>query len=426
MKKIIIALIFLSLSPICQAQFWKKKKVDEPRSKPMHVQPTAGKRDSSNTQELTKLKKPVPPSYPQPIKKERYRVDVLLSLGLDQLVENDKAVMKDIPSHLLPAFHFYAGIKLAVKDLNEASQKVDIYIHDINSKGKDIATLLSQSSLRETDLMIAFLQSSEIAPLAAFAKENHINLLSALSPSATGIEDNPYLILVQPTLSTHIDELVGYAIKKFGNLPKYVLSSEKTAVQEEALDELKSALATIDYTEIELGTRKQDLAAKFDTSKTNLVFVNILSVSESFKVLQELAQLAPKYRFKVFGMPSWKTMPSAIVADSFANLDIYYTSPFFYDLNSRLGKEIIERYNKSYTGTASEMVFRGYESIYWTVDLLSRYGTVFNEHIHDVRFSPFTRYAVKPVWSKDNDFLYLENKNLYIFRCSGGIVLLQD
>ena len=66
------------------------------------------------------------------------------------------------------------------------------------------------------------------------------------------------------------------------------------------------------------------------------------------------------------------------------------------------------------------MVYRGYESVYWLSHLLHRYGRYFNQHINDVSAAQFTRYNIEPEYSEENDFLYLENKKLYIYQYNDG------
>jgi hypothetical protein len=72
------------------------------------------------------------------------------------------------------------------------------------------------------------------------------------------------------------------------------------------------------------------------------------------------------------------------------------------------------------------MVYRGYESLYWMTTLLEKYGPVFNQNLSDVSAAPFTRYELQPVWSKDNEYLYLENKKLYIFHYQNGGYIIEQ
>lgn len=419
-------------SPAANAQFWKKIfKGEKSKEVPSTSQEKATEEHKSTKTESKGIftKKRIVPDYPNSSKKERYRVDILMPLNLDVLVQDNKPVYKTPPQHAVPAINFYEGVKLAVEALNKQEHKLDIHIHDISSRNKGIRRFIDDPGFQQTDLIIGYVQSSEIPELAIFAKNHQINFLSVLSPSDAGIIDNPYFLLVQPTLTTHTQKLVDYALNKHPLNPKYLFYLDDTPVQKESLNQLEKSLNQEEYIEIDCAKsifNKDSLVTIFDSTRTNIIFINILSTTIASSVLKELSGLTSNYRFEVYGMPSWKTLNGINTKDSFPGLEIYYTSPFYYELNSRPGKELSETYKKQYGPEPSEMVFRGFESLYWMADLLKKYGNRFNDHIHDVRAVPFTRYTISPTWNEKNDFLYMENKNLYIFHYKDGFFNIEQ
>ena len=69
-------------------------------------------------QKAEKVKKKREIEYPQSIAKERYRIDVLLPLYLDELVKEDKPTFKGkVPEKAQPGINFYEGVNLAVDTL---------------------------------------------------------------------------------------------------------------------------------------------------------------------------------------------------------------------------------------------------------------------------------------------------------------------
>jgi hypothetical protein len=140
-----------------------------------------------------------------------------------------------------------------------------------------------------------------------------------------------------------------------------------------------------------------------------------------------LAAIPSTYRFEIFGMPSWKFIKGLTQSSPLMKLSIYYTTPFYYDPTTAPGKYVNTEYSLTYGGEPSEFVYRGYESMYWLCHLLEQYGTVFNTRIKDVSAAPFTRFEIKNAYSKNNDFLYLENNQLYVLHYrNGGYVVEQQ
>lgn len=425
MQKAIISLCLLCsllmvAAPNAEAQFWKKIFKSEKKKQKSPDKPPKHEEKSTHFDKLKKRKLPV---YPETEKKQSYRIDVLLPLYVNSLVADGKAIFKKPPAKMLPTINFYEGIKMAADSLNSLGYNLDIYIHDIESKEGNINHLITTQTLNQSDLIIGYLQSNELGQITSFAKKNEINFISALSPADSGVADNPYFILIQPALATHINQLVNFALQKNKHNPKYVFYLENSAVQKEAYQQLQMNLEDESYITIDCSKEifnKDSLRTIFDPQKVNVIFINIFSTSVAESILKELVLLRPEFEFEIYGMPSWKVLSGLSSKKDYSDLNIYYTSPFYYDINSGPGKAVSNKYKKDYGGAPSELVFRGFESLMWMADLLSKYGTIFNNHITDVSATPFTRYRIQPKWSSKNDFLYLGNESLYIFHYKDG------
>lgn len=428
-KILLLAITCSLLTPAtAPAQFWKKifkKETKKPVRKP------SDKNKPVSKKEEPKLKKRIPPEYPSSEKKEVYRIDVLLPLNLNALVQNGKPLYKKVPDHLQQAINFYEGLTIAAQVLQGKKIRLEWYVHDITDPADNIAQLTTGKKMEGTDLIIGCVQSNDIPALAAYAKKKKINFVSALSPADANTKDNPYFILIQPTLKTHLDQLIAFANKKYGKNPKYIFHANNTSGEKEAYRQLREALSDekelrfIDCSRAKLST--DTLARLFDSTKVNAVFVSILDNGNAEQVLNALAAMPRSYRFQIFGMPSWKSLRGLSQASNYMGMSIHYTTPFYYDPTTGAGKYVTSQYTATYGGTPSEMVYRGYETLYWLSNLLEQHGTTFNKDIGDVSAAPFTRYEIEPAWSKENDFLYLENDKLYILHYqNGGYVVEQQ
>lgn len=411
------------------AQFWNKIFKKE-QKKPARKNNNANKNKTAGKKEEPKLKKKVEPEYPETTKKEVYRVDVLLPLNLNSLVVNGKAVNARTPEHAMPSINFYEGMTIAAEALKGKKLKMELYIHDINDPTSNIAQLTTNKKLEGSNLIIGSLQSNDIPAVAGFAKKNKINFVSALSPADANISDNPYFLLLQPTLKTHVTQLLEFADKKFSKAPKYIFHLSNTSGEKEAYTQLREAmieeknLKIIDCAHYKM--RTDSLSKLFDSTKTNVVFISVLELAKAEQILNALAELPPAYRFEIFGMPSWKSLRGLTQSSAYTTMSIYYTTPFFFDPTTGPGKYVGTEYKNLYGGSPSEMVYRGYETLYWMSNLLDKHGVIFNSNLSDVSTAPFTRYDIQPAWSKENDFLYLENKKLYIFHYQNGGYIVEQ
>ncbi|KAA5536667.1 amino acid ABC transporter substrate-binding protein [Taibaiella lutea] len=426
MRKI-VAISFLTVfclftsATISNAQFWKKLfGKEEPKSnKP------APKKDNKPIKQAPVEKKQAAPEYPATQMKAVYRVDVLLPLYLNTLVKDGKAVSKKSPEYAMGAINFYEGISIAAEAMNKQHLKLEINIHDITEANEKPEILIKNKKLDSTDLIIAYVQSNDIPELAAFAKKKKINFVSALSPADADTKDNPYFILIQSTLNTHLNQLVSFASNKYSKNPKFILYSKNTGGEKEAYQQIKTAIETDKNTTREIDCSQfnltaESLAKHFDSTKVNVLFVSTLDIELTEKILNTLAAMPSSYHFEIFGMPSWKYLKGLTQSSAYMKLSIHYTTPFYYDPTTAPGKYVNTEYGLTYGGEPSEFVYRGYESMYWLCHLLTQYGTIFNTRIKDVSAAPFTRFEIKNTYSEDNDFLYLENNKLYILHYQNG------
>lgn len=418
-------LCFFTTSNEANAQFWKKifGKEEQHKSKktPVKAKPAPPK-------EAEKPKKKTEPEYPESVIKTSYQVDVLLPLYLNTLVKDGKAVYPKAPEYAMGAINFYEGITIAANAMNKEHLKLEINIHDITDPDNKPELLTKTGKLDKSDLIIGYVQSNDIADLANFAKKHTINFISALSPADADVKDNPYFLLLQPTLTTHLEQLVDFAKKQYNVYPKYLLYSKQTGGEKAAYEQIKSALKTdknvqeIDCSDFSLSP--QMLAAKFDSNKVNILFVSILDLANAEKILNAIAALPSAYHFQIFGMPSWKYLKGLTQASNYMKLSVHYTTPFYYDPTTASGRFVSTEYKTTYGAEPTEFVYRGYETMYWLSHLLEHYGTIFNPKIKDVSAAPFTRFEIKPSYNKDSDFLYQENTKLYILHYqNGGYVL---
>lgn len=394
----------------------EKKQVHKPTNKPTPTKPATKKPSAparkSHSDQM---------DLPRTVRKERYRVDVLASIYLNETVKGGKSIYAvKLPEKVLPGLNFYEGIKLATDSLNKLGYQMDVYVHDITDPLSSIETLINTNTLDSSDLIIGAVSTPQVPTLAKYAQKRKINFVSALSPSDANIKGNPYFTLLQPTLQTHCEFLRSTISRRYPR-QKVLVYHRSTGVDETAFRTLiRDNLFT--YTPISANTlpTPAQLRSELDSTITNVIVVPIVDVASASKILESIAKDFPQYRFEVYGMPSWKGMNKLKKEEAASNTVVYITAPFYYDASTGRGQMIASGYRKLFGGHPAEMTYRGYETLTWYAYLLSNYGTIFNEKVSDNSTAIFTRFDVKPRWDKDDNLLYNENTHLYLYRFEGG------
>jgi len=362
--------------------------------------------------------------YPRTQMKPRYRIDVLAPMYLDDLVKDGSVTYKDkMPEKATAGIAFYEGVSIAADSLKRAGFNIDIYVHDVASAAESADMLVKKGSLDTADLIIGAVQSHDIPMLADYAKRKQINFISVLSASDAGVRDNEYFTMIQPSLKSHCMWIDSDVSRKFTGLKPAIIYRTSVPADSVAYSFItndsgaKSNFKTLLCNSL---PHKNDLLALFDTTKPNVVIVPVLDNTYADSLLKELSHDFPATHFEVYGMPSWNSIPSLRSGNPFPNLTIDVTTAVKIDPSTAAAKYVSHTFKTDYGGKASEIVYRGYETMFWYANLLKYYGTFFNTKYSDNTTAPFTKFEIKPSWDKNDDLMFNENTRLYLTKYESG------
>lgn len=423
MKNILLFLLLFVTTASSQdvyGQFWKKKKETPPKKKAATPKPKELEKEAATPKKKREI------AYPKTAVKDRYRIDFLLPLYLNDLVKNDKPVYKDrLPEKAQNGVNFYEGVKLAVDTLNKMGYEIDVHVHDITQAGLTPDALAKSNALAESDLIIGAVQSYQIKPLADYAKKKQINFISALSPADAGIMGNPYFTIIQPTLVTHIKKLRASVLKRYPDNDIFLFYRSNHAVDSAAYkytyedEEKRFKRVSVNSMPTQIQLQKM-----LDSTKTNVIMMPVLDYSYAQNIIEVLYNWFPSYSIEVYGLPSWKGMSKLKQTDAYPNVAVLFSAPFHFETTNTFISNLTNTYKREFGGKITEMTFRGYETTMWFAYLLKRYGNIFNEKMND-NSSTISKYEVRPQWTESNDLLYNENTHYFIYRYQGGSYMVE-
>ena len=102
-------------------------------------------------------------------------------------------------------------------------------------------------------------------------------------------------------------------------------------------------------------------------------------------------------------------------------MPIFYTTSYIIDKITPSSVYISQEYRKKMGGHVSDIVYKGFESLYFFSTLLKKYGVPFNDHIGDNAYTFITPYKIVPVKEKGVIKFY-ENKYMYLLRYENGVM----
>ena len=143
-----------------------------------------------------------------------YGVDFILPFLSDRNAEESRSV----DPNSLWALHFYSGAELALEDIENEPGEIsyDVRVQDTRANPNQVRTLVESPEFQRSQLIIGPYLKDNVTELATAVNGQEKVLISPYS-AATGIsENNVNYIQVNPTLETHLRELMGHAFRTQG------------------------------------------------------------------------------------------------------------------------------------------------------------------------------------------------------------------
>ena len=343
---------------------------------------------------------------------ERKKILVFIPLEIDGAFNGTDYILgnNNLPKTMLPGLDFYNGVLMAVDSLKKSSATFDIRIIDTKQKNNSLTTLLTDSGLQKPALIIsAVTNKADTKLIADFALAQQTPMVSAVFPNDAGVTNNPFFTILNPTLKTQCEAIYNYIQTNFSK--NTILYIKKKGTTEDYIQNIiqsgnnKTTQSFVNIDEQD-SIAFADLAPYLDSTKQNILLCGSLKESFGYAIIKMLND-HPAYKTTIMGMPTWDGEKSLNVP----NVEIIYASPYYFNGNEKLLKQLTSAYKKKYLGRPSDQFFKGYETmLYFATSLLSKSSPAFNT------------FKITPVNNADNKSQvdYQENKNLYFFRKQNG------
>ena len=325
----------------------------------------------------------------------------------------------NLPKYLLPGLDFYNGIMRAIDSLNKENTPVEVLFYDSKSSTEPIEDVLLKYEMNDVSLIIAsFNTRTDVKPLADFALSHNIPLISSVYPNDGGVTANPYFVLINPTLGTHIEAIYKY-LQRYYPTDNITMFSRKGGaedmIQAMISDMNKKTygiplkLKTIELSDNFTSTQ---LATYLDSTKKNVMLCGSLNETFGTNLVKAIGSLK-SYQAVIMGMPTWDG-----IKDLGKETDIIYSTPYNLLRTDKLSQQLTAKYRARYFSRPSDMVFKGFESMYHFTKLLLKHRNELINNLSDKQYTLFNEFDIQPVKANKESTApdYLENKKIYFVR----------
>lgn len=336
---------------------------------------------------------------------------------------------KTFPKFINPGLEFYEGAQLALDSLQKENAQLEVFVFDTRADGKSIETAFKDTTLEGVDLVIAHASSNEIRAFADFAAVKKIPFINVNLPNDGGVNNNPFMVMLNPTLRTHCEGIYRYLQKYYALEP--IIMFRKKGVQEDLVksyfEEYSKVTASvplkIKYVDLEPGFTVDQLASHLDSNRKSVIIAGSLDINFGRNLAQLLAPISPTYSLTIMGMPTWDGIRD-FDSPEYKGLEVFYSTPFYNSRTNKVSQDIINYFNLYMFARPSDMVFRGYEATWRFSKLLLDHKNDLASNLTRKEYNVFREFDIQPVFlNRQSPTLdYFENKKLFFVKMVDGVI----
>ena len=367
----------------------------------------------------------------------KYHIAVFLPLYLDSAFDasGNYRFDQNFPKYLNPGLEFYEGLELAMDSLKKKNTSLDITVYDTRSTKKSIQQMLDEPAFSNIQLILGYVNSADLHVLANVAKNREIPFINVNFPNDAAVTGNPEYVILNSTLRAHCEALYKFIQRNWATSNIFYV---RRSTQDD--DRLRSYFAEIEkntpsvplrmkYVNIDNTQDISQVTNSMDSNSKTVILIGSLDENFGRAVCSKLDPYSKSYPMKILGMPTWDAITD-FNAPAYADLEIYYTTPFYLNPADSLAAQIQQNYKSRFYSRPSDMVYRGYETTLHFGQLLEAHKGHLDGSIGERKFKVFNDFDIQPVFTLNSSqpgqsptLQYLENKKLYFLKKVNGNVV---
>jgi len=361
----------------------------------------------------------------------KHKIAIFAPLYLDSAFDdlNTYRYEKQFPKFINPGLEFYEGVQLALDSLGKEGLGLEVFIYDTRSEKESLANQLGEPAISDAEMIIGYANPQETWSIANAARDKKIPYINVNLPNDAGVTNNPYFVLLNSTLQTHIDRIYRYIQKNYPLNPLIVFRKKgqmediiKTSFDEAGKNTASAALK-IKYVDLTDSFNVHQLMARLDSNQHSVCIAGSLDENFGRRLAVQLASISKQYPLTLIGMPTFDNLAKDFTELPFKGLEIIYSTPFYNPRTDKVSQDITSYFNSKMYARPSDMVLRGYEATWRFSKLLLKYGKDLPSNLSRKEFNIFRELDIQPVVNKQTTTLdYFENKKLFFVKWQDGAI----
>ena len=293
---------------------------------------------------------------------------------------------------------YYEGFLMAVDSLKRKGVSIDLYTYDSGKTVASVNAILDKPEMKNMDVIFGPAHADQVKPMADFAEKNNVRLVVPFTSKGEDVFNNPYVYQINTPQSYLYSEVYEHYLRKFPNAHVVFLDAETGHTDKaDFIKGLKEELKNNQITFKELkgeNIHPEGMKLVVDSLRENIIIPTSGRNVALIKILPQMIVTArehPNYQMKLFGYPEWQTYTDDHLA-SFFELDTYFYSSFYTNNLFPEAIRFINAYRKWYSkdmaNTFPKYGMLGFDTAYFFLLGLHKYGSNFEENMNQMMLTP--------------------------------------
>jgi hypothetical protein len=361
----------------------------------------------------------------KPEKKTHYDVALLMPLNST----NAPLFSEQQDSKLNRFIQFYAGIRMALDEIDSIALPVSFHSYDVEGSATAISDVLKKPGIREADVIVGPYEKADIEMTASYGLNNEIMVVSPWIPAFSGSTENPFFIQMYPGLGTHAEVILEFIKDEMPDKHIYVVSRNNPA--EIKRMHLFTKSTALKANELIIKDSSPDLVnTDLNTllsEETGTIFIlpYYAKADESFvnSFMRKLHADKDTKEAIVFGLPQWIGYTN-LNANYMESLSLHLSISSFIDTSHPSYTSFRTKFFRKFHAIPDLQAFLGYDMVRWIANRLTQKGQ--EGLIGEMNASAYglaSGFDIKPVFKADSSTgaemktpLYYENRMIRIIR----------
>ena len=292
---------------------------------------------------------------------------------------------------------YYEGFLMAVDSLKKQGVSIDLYTYDTKGREATLNSILSKKEMKNMDVIFGPAKAQDIDVLATFADKNNIRLVVPFAPKVDEVFKNPHIYQINTPQSYLYSEVYEHFTRKFSDSNVIFLNaSNGDREKDEFIKGMKTELRNngISYRDFTVTDNFYEITTVMDTLRNNIFIPTSGKSTALVKILPQLTQIRrerPNYMMNLFGYPEWQTYTNDYLA-SFYEIDTYFYSSFYTNNLFPAAVHFTNSYRRWYSKDMANIYPKygmlGYDTGYFFLKGLSKYGNKMEENLNSIQVTP--------------------------------------